>query len=280
MISDKREIKLRDGESLSAYILENGSTEWIIVTHGLGEHANRHEYFFKTLSQKYNICLYDLRGHGESSGKRAYIKSFKDFNEDLAEVISYLEQTFDMGKFNLFGHSLGGLITASFMQNNVQADSYPERVFLSAPATGGAGILGGALSCLPAGLMGKLGKVKLSLSLKGMLDISKLSHDPRVAAVYKNDKKCSQAIPTKTFFSILHEAKLVFSRPLRVNCPLFCALGTGDEIVASSPTINYFQTIEKNAQLKIIENGYHELHNEVGKYRDPYLEFLKISFER
>lgn len=280
MISDEREIKLRDKEILKTYIVENGSSEWIIVTHGLGEHAKRHEHFFKLFSRKYNICLYDLRGHGASSGKRAHINSFRDYNEDLVEIIAYLKENFDMTKFNLFGHSLGGLITASFMQNNAVESSYPARVFLSAPATGGAGFLGQALSYIPVGAMGKLGALKASLSLKGMLDISKLSHDPRVEKVYENDAKCSLAIPTKTFFSILHEAKLVFSRPIRVDCPLFCALGTADEIVAPGPTINYFKTIEKNAQLKIIENGYHELHNEISKYRDPYFEFLKVSFEK
>ena len=277
MIKDEREIKLRDGVTLSAYIIENGSPSWIIITHGLGEHSERHDYYVKLLGQYFNICLYDLRGHGKSEGERAVIRDFSDYNRDLDEVIDYLENTFSMQKFILFGHSLGGLITASYMQNLVSPERYPEKVFLSAPASGGAGALGSVFAMAPMKVMSALRSLKISVRLKGMLDISKLSHDPRVAEAYNADELCILAVPTKTFFTILHEARKVFSRPLRINCELYCAVGSGDMIVDPKTTINYFQTIEKNAQLKIIENGYHELHNEVDKYQIPYFEFLKQS---
>lgn len=275
MIKDKREIKLRDGLSLSTYIVENGSPCWIVITHGLGEHAERHDYYVKLFGQYFNICLYDLRGHGDSEGARAGIKDFKDYRGDLDEVLDYLETTFSMKKFILFGHSLGGLITASYMQNSVKVERYPQKVFLSAPATGGAGALGSVFAMTPMKIMSALSSLRASVSLKGMLDINKLSHDPRVPEAYIADERCILAIPTKTFFIILHEARNVFSRPLRVTCELYCALGSGDEIVAPEATINYFKTIEKNAKLKVIENGYHELHNEVDKYQTPYFKFLK-----
>jgi alpha-beta hydrolase superfamily lysophospholipase len=41
--------------------------------------------------------------------------------------------------------------------------------------------------------------------------------------------------------------------------------------------IDYFNNIEKKAQIKVIEGGYHELHNEIEKYRKPYLNFLRQS---
>lgn len=277
MIKDEREIKLRDGLRLSAYIIENGSPSWIVITHGLGEHSGRHDYYVKLLGQYFNICLYDLRGHGRSEGPRAGLQEFSDYNKDLDEVLDYLETTFSMEKFILFGHSLGGLITASYMQNTVKADRYPEKVFLSAPASGGAGALASVLSVLPMKVISRLSSFKASLKLKGMLDITKLSHDPRVAEAYTVDELCILAMPTKTLFTILDEGRRVFSRPLRINCELYCALGTGDGVVEPQTTINYFKTIEKNAHLRIIEGGYHELHNEVDKYQTPYFEFLKKS---
>lgn len=274
MIKDKRDIKLRDGSTLSAYVIENGSPSWIVVTHGLGEHAGRHDYFTKLFGQYFNICLYDLRGHGRSDGARADIDNFKDYTEDLDEVLNYLEDKFSMERFNLFGHSLGGLITASYMQNTVKKTRYPEKVFLSAPASAGSGALGTIFSVTPLKFMGMLSSMSLSVSLKGMIDTTKLSHDPRVYDAYVADKLCSVAIPTKTFFKILYEARKVFSRPLRIECELYCAVGTGDVVVDSETTINYFKTIEKNAQLETIEGGYHELHNEIEKYQAPYFKFL------
>ena len=163
------------------------------------------------------------------------------------------------------------------MQNQVKAERYPEKVFLSAPASGGAGALGSVFSVTPMKIMSALSSLKASVKLKGMLDITKLSHDPRVSEAYIADELNILSIPTKTFFTILYEGRKVFSRPLRVSCELYCAVGTGDMIVDSKVTVNYFKTIEKNAQLKIIEGGYHELHNEIDKYQSPYFEFLKKS---
>ena len=110
-----------------------------------------------------------------------------------------------------------------------------------------------------------------------MLDISKLSHDPRVYEYYVTDELNTLKVHTKLFLEILYEARKVFSRPLRINCDLFCALGTNDYLVSSEVTINYFKTIEKNVKLKVIDGGYHELHNEIEKYRNDYLDFVKSS---
>jgi alpha-beta hydrolase superfamily lysophospholipase len=54
-------------------------------------------------------------------------------------------------------------------------------------------------------------------------------------------------------------------------------VGTEDVLVNPEIMIDYFNTIEKKAQIKVIEGGYHELHNEIEKYRKPYLNFLRQS---
>jgi len=277
MISEEKKISLRDGETIHANIAENGTTSWIIVTHGLGEHSGRHEYIHKLFSQYFNICFYDLRGHGKSTGKRGYVDKFEQFTSDLDEVITYLKDQYSMKKYILFGHSMGGLITASYMQNRVKSDFYPEKVFLSAPATSGAGTLGKVFNIAPIKFMQTLSSIPVSIPLTGVLDISKLSHDPRVYESYVVDKLNVLKIHSKLFLEILHEARKVFSRPLRVRCDLYCAVGTDDYLVGSESTINYFRMIEKNAKLKVIEGGYHELHNEIDKFSVEYLAFLKDS---
>ena len=39
----------------------------------------------------------------------------------------------------------------------------------------------------------------------------------------------------------------------------------------------YFNTIEKNTKVLKVDGGYHELHNEIEKYRLPYFDFLRSS---
>ena len=134
MLPEIKELELRDGIKLKLSLMEAGHSKWLIVTHGLGEHRQRYQFIYELFSQHFNICTYDLRGHGESTGKRAYIKDFNEFTRDLDQVLDFLELNYTMEKFSLFGHSMGGLITASFIQQNHKSKRYPEKVFLSSPA--------------------------------------------------------------------------------------------------------------------------------------------------
>ncbi len=265
-----------DGTIINCLIRETGSTKWLIVTHGLGEHLQRHEFILKLFSQNFNIAIYDLRGHGRSGGKRAFVNSFDEFTKDLQAVIDYLKKDFSMTKYTLFGHSMGGLVTASYLQNVASKDFYPEKVFLSSPAVAGPGILGNVLTVTPMIIFDGLVKCP-TIPLKGVLDLKKLSHDRRVYETYIKDELNQLKIHSKLFFELLKTARDVFSRPLRAECPLYVAVGSEDALVNVNAIVSYFQNVEKNSQFKLIEGGYHELHNEIEKYRKPYLNFLRHS---
>ena len=276
MNNEYRDIISFDGTLIRCLIRETGSSKWLIVTHGLGEHLGRHEHLLKLFSANYNIAIYDLRGHGKSGGKRAWVEDFNFFLKDLQSIIDYFRKEFSMSNYTLFGHSMGGLITAAYMQNLVSKDFYPEKVFLSSPAVEGPGVLGQAFSLSPKILFDVLLNCP-TIPLQGILDLKRLSHDRRVYESYVKDELCQLKIHSKLFFEVLKTSREVFSRPLRIECPLFVSIGTEDVLVHPKLLINYFTKVEKNAQLKIIEDGYHELHNEIEKYRKPYLNFLRHS---
>jgi acylglycerol lipase len=271
-----RDIISFDGTVLKCLIRETGNSKWLIVTHGLGEHSGRHEYMLKLFSQNFNIAIYDVRGHGKSGGKRAWVEDYNDFAKDLQAVIDFLRKDFSMTNYVLFGHSNGGLITANYLQNMASKDFYPEKVYLSSPVVAGPGLLGHAFSLAPMFLMDGLTKCP-TIPLQGIMDLKRLSHDNRVYESYINDDLNLLKIHSKLFFEILKTSRSVFSRPLRAECPLYVSVGTGDGLVNSKLVIKYFTDIEKRAQLKVFEGGYHELHNEVEKYRKPYLNYLRQS---
>ena len=276
MNNEYRDIISFDGTPLKCLIRETGSNKWLIVTHGLGEHLGRHEFFLKLFSQNFNIAIYDLRGHGRSGGKRGWVENFTDFSKDLGFVIQYLQKHFNLSSYMLFGHSMGGLITADFMQNHVTAETYPETVFLSSPAVGAPGLMGPVFANAPKFLFETLTKLP-TIPLAGVLNLRKLSHDSRVYESYIKDELTVLKIHTKLYLEVVKASREVFSRPLRVKVPLYCSIGTGDVLVHPGLIIKYFTEIEKNAQLKVFDGGYHELHNEVEKYRKPYLNFLRQS---
>lgn len=276
MNNEYRDIISFDGTPLKCLIRETGSSKWLIITHGLGEHLGRHEFFLKLFSQNFNIAIYDLRGHGRSGGKRAWVENFSDFSKDLDVVIQYLQKHFNLNSYILFGHSMGGLITADYMQNHVKDELYPEKVFLSSPAAGAPGVMGPVLANAPKFLLESLTKLP-TIPVAKVLNLRKLSHDSRVYESYVKDELTCLKVHTKLYLEVIKTSREVFSRPLRVKCPLYCAIGTEDVLVHPGIVIKYFTDIEKNAQLKIFEGGYHELHNEIEKFRKPYLNYLRQS---
>ena len=44
MFMDKKFLKMKDGTEIFVSIKESGSPVWIIATHGVGEHMERHKY--------------------------------------------------------------------------------------------------------------------------------------------------------------------------------------------------------------------------------------------
>ncbi|MGE3610481.1 MAG: alpha/beta fold hydrolase [Bacteriovoracaceae bacterium] len=276
MNNEYRVITSYDGTPLNCLIRETGSSEWLIVTHGLGEHLQRHEYFLKLFSQNFNILLYDLRGHGKSGGRAAYVESFDQYSKDIESVLSYLVKEFNMTSYTLFGHSMGALITANFLQNVAKKNFYPQKVFLSAPPVGAPGLMGYVFDLTPNFIYETLGKLP-TIPIGKVLDLKRLSHDERVYESYIKDPLNHLKVHTHLFFELLKTAREVFARPLRAECSLFVAIGTEDGLVNPKMLIDYFSKIEKNAALKKIDGGYHELHNEVEKYRKPYLNFLRQS---
>ncbi len=276
MNNEYRDVITFDGTVLKCLVRETGSSKWLIVTHGLGEHLERHEYMLKIFSQNFNIAIYDLRGHGRSGGDRANVADFEFFSRDLQSVIDYLRKEFSLKQYVLFGHSMGGLITANYMQNSVQRNFYPEKVYLSSPAGFAPGLLGNIFAFTPPLFFETMAKVP-SIPIAGILDLHKLSHDSRVYEAYVTDELNILAVHLRLFMELSKTARNVFSRPLRIECPLFVSVGTGDGLVNAKLVKKYFTEIEKNAQLRCFEGGYHELHNEIDKYRKPYLNFLRES---
>jgi alpha-beta hydrolase superfamily lysophospholipase len=62
-----------------------------------------------------------------------------------------------------------------------------------------------------------------------------------------------------------------------MKCPGFVIVGSSDLIVSAKAIEDYFSNVETGFKMKVITGGYHELHNEIEKYKRPYLEFLKES---
>lgn len=278
MFMDKKFVKMRDGAELYVQIKETGSPVWIVATHGIGEHMGRHKYIPELFGHDFNIFQYDLRGHGRSTGKRAYISDFALYMEDLKEIIRFLEEKYRMDRYILFGHSMGALITCAFMQNFVEDARYPERVVVNAPPCGADGLLGKIIKILPTGFFKVASEIPYSLAISGLVDLSYLSHDPRTKDDYLKDELNSVKLHSKLLLELMKTAQATFSRPIRSKCPSFATVGGSDRVIGAPDVIEYFTNVDKSFNFKVFDGAYHEIHNEIEKYRKPYFDHLKNVF--
>jgi alpha-beta hydrolase superfamily lysophospholipase len=275
MFMDHKFIKMKDGTELSVLIKEMGSPVWIIATHGIGEHMGRHKYIPELFGHDFNIFQYDLRGHGRSTGRRAWVSDFSLYMEDLKEIVRFLSEKYRMQKFVLFGHSMGALITANFMQNYVEEELYPTRIVLNAPPCGAAGILGQVIKILPLQFFKGACELPVSMPLSGLVDLAYLSHDPRVKDDYIHDNLNALKLESKLLFELMKTGVDTVSRPLRSKCPSFVSVGSEDRVIGKDDLVKYFSEVDKSFKLTVFDGAYHEIHNEIEKYRKSYFDYLK-----
>lgn len=270
-------LTLRDGTQIYLKVKNTGKDKWLIASHGIGEHLERHSYLVDLFSATHNILQYDLRGHGKSSGKRCYVKSFDYYFKDLKEVLSFARDKFGIDQYSLFGHSMGSLITAGFMQSYVDEDFYPEKVFINAPPIGFDGLFGLVMKYLPLSF---LSKIPFGFKIYGAVNLGQLSHDESVRENYLLDDLNSKGIHTRTLFCLGSASKKVFSMPLKLKCNVFCTIGSSDLVVSYEKATQYFAGIESETKFVVFDGAYHEIHNEVDQYRGKYLDYLRSTLER
>lgn len=104
----------------------------IILIHGYFDHsANLRplvEYFLK---KSLNVIVFDLPGHGLSSGDRSVIHSFKSYQAILADLMALLKERLDFPLTLIGGHSTGGAVAMQY----VLSQDFPEveKLLLIAP---------------------------------------------------------------------------------------------------------------------------------------------------
>lgn len=178
---------LRDGLNVAVYDwplqVRQRPRAVILIVHGLGEHAWRYD----TVAQRLNswgFCVrsYDQRGHGESGGARGVLPDDDALLDDLAEVLDDTRQQIAQPwacPLILLGHSMGGLVAATFVQ---RAMAPVDGLVLSSPA------LDAGMSPFQKGLTRAMHRWAPNLTVSNGLDPRGISHDEGVVEAYQKDR--------------------------------------------------------------------------------------------
>jgi len=90
---------------------DHGAGEVIVLLHGFMESVFMWESLAKRLSHRFRVLIIDLPGHGKSDELN------DDFSIDhIANLIQQLIIELNLKKVNIVGHSLGGYVALSFVE--------------------------------------------------------------------------------------------------------------------------------------------------------------------
>ncbi len=245
----------------------------LVFIHGMAEHSGRYqypvEYFTK---QGYIVYAMDLRGHGESGGRRSYADNFDQLMEDIRLFLEMVKKEQKRRKVFLVGHSFGGQLVLNY------GSRYPKTIngiVVSSP---------NLRLRMPIPFLQRLAAPVLSrllpkVTFGNSLDPASVSRDRKVIEAYKSDPKVQRAITLRLADLILENLMDIMKVAEKFRVPVFLMHGGGDVICCPDATREFYSKIPiRDKSYRIYDDLYHEIFNEVGRnqvFRDMELWILK-----
>lgn len=229
----------------------------VLLVHGLGEHAGRYEHVARRLnSWGFVVRGYDHYGHGDSDGVRGALPVMTRLLDDLTDMVESTRRRVDPGTpFILLGHSLGGLVAACTVAlRKVPVDA----LVLSSP------VLDPGLGPVQKLLVATLPHIAPNLTVGNGLKIDFISHDPKVVAGYKADRRVHDRVSARLARFIAGAGPVVLGRAAQWPVPTLLMYAGQDKLVNSRGSEAFAAAAPPSmVQARCFKDLYHEIFNEV-----------------
>lgn len=251
----------RDGTQLQGYeYLVSDPKAMVCLIHGLGEHAGRYEHVAQFFCEN-QICFYiiDLRGHGQSEGKRGHSSSFDAMLDDIEELMMYARSEFNDLPMFLYGHSLGGNLVSNYclLRNTNELKG----AIVSSPWM----TLSQEPPAWKVSLAKKVAGIWPSFTQSNGLIIEELTNDPVVNLAYEKDEMVHDKISVQLFSSAHQQGKWAIAHTDRLKLPLFVFHGEKDAITNPSGSKAFAESRKDLIDFKLYTDTKHEGHNDQKK---------------
>jgi acylglycerol lipase len=248
-----------------------GARANVLLQHGFAEYAQRYVKSYSGLVLRLNelgfdVYAFDLRGHGQSPGKRGDT----DIREAVAHHRAARSVLASQSKpLFLFGHSLGGLITAASVAED---DSDIAGVVLSAPS------LPGNIPAPMAALITGFGAMMSRLGVAPAIDGRYLSRIPEAVEDYVHDPLVRNVrISGKLIATSMAVARELETKYKTWRVPTLILHGGDDRAADPQGSQRLFSAIAStDKHLELYPDARHELLNDLD--RDAALTLMQSWF--
>jgi lysophospholipase len=241
----------------------------VAVVHGYGEHAGRYRQLGGELAERgFTMCVYDLRGHGRSPGRRGHVDRFKQYLDDTGLFLDGARSEVAGRPLFLLGHSMGGLIAASFVEQRRPHDL--AGLVLSAPFLRLAAPV--PRYKLVAAKVASV--VAPAVDVGNTLDAAGLSHDEEVVRAYRTDPLNHSAATARWATEVLASQRATLDAAKRLSGHLLVMAGSDDPVADPDAARELFAAAASRDKKLLVCPGFlHEIFNEVGR-EQPVADLL------
>ena len=243
----------------SSFIPSKTSQQFVVV-HGFSEHMRCYYEVAEELSETgVAVHLMDLPGHGLSDGVRGHIGRFQQFRDTVDLLMKSNPQYLKTKPTFLFGHSLGGLIAASYY---IQNRPPIKGLILSSPLMGFPFI-----RSLPVWLLTRYLRVRQpAYQLPNLRNVAALSRNPLKWGEYVSDPYRLYTITPSLFQSMVAETKLLQKRVNQIKIPLLVFYSAKDPVIDTCAVERFHAAVgSEDKTLSALTEARHELLQEEEK---------------
>lgn len=227
----------------------------LLVVHGLFEHSRRYEELAEFMAgHAFSTFMLDLRGHGNSEGRRGHAQGFDVLLQDLDRFRREVQGLVPLElPLFLIGHSLGGLIALRYLEEY-------EPAFRAAVIT--SPWLGTVVPAprwqIVAGAV--LNRILPAFPFAVRLDPHDLTRDPDRVADYRDDPEIHSTLTPRLFAETSSAIELALRRGERIRVPVLFILAGDDRIVDSERSLSFARALPSDrVDIELLEGHYHEV---------------------
>jgi len=228
----------------------------VLLVHGMAEHGQCYQHVAESIvARGWNVVVPDLRGHGQSGGDHIHV-------DDFAEYVGDLKQIFDASGLRshntvLVGHSMGGLISARFVQQFPQCVS---ALALLSPLLG----VRVRISPITVALARLLSLVRPRSRFRKRTRREDSTRNQEALMRGHADPLIRESVTAAWYFAMQHALRTVWELAEQVSCPTLVMQAGSDLIVDPAAPHGWLQRVgSTDKAIRVFPDHYHELLNEI-----------------
>jgi alpha-beta hydrolase superfamily lysophospholipase len=223
-----------------------------VVVHGFSAHCGNFRHVARALAEAgLGTTSFDCQGHGQSTGRRGYVRRFADFRDDLAQVIERARAR-QPGPVMLVAHSHGATIALDML---LGGGSGVDALVAAAPYLA----LKMKVPAFKRALAPVLATLWPTLAMANGIEARTVSRNPEVWEGIDTDPLVHHVATARWFTEVQAAQARILAGAAGLRVPTLFVLAGDDQLVANEGSRAFAKSAGPIVEVTQYEGLYHEL---------------------